>query len=373
MPRDDGVLVLRVLSGETIDELGLDRQEERDLSGHLPALGELLLAPKREQPGRARLPDQGRQLALVEHRRQGCDHDAPVQAAEHRHSRLDGMATDCLPFESKRSACLPLRCGAFRIAPAIGVARVVFSSTERGPVAEERQTRNASTRRAAPGRATRSSRSKRSEIIASSVERFGNGGYEDTKWADIAADVGLGSTALYHYFESKLHCLYEIHAEALDAEYERFNRVTSTRGEFGPMLVDLLAALVDLTDHEILRNRVLVAEQGLLAVPRSSTREEEARRRARARMRDIEFAWAAFLTRGMEQGAIPETDPRLLTRALLGLYNSVWHWYRPAGGRSVEEVRDFFVERCLVVAGYDAAVPLPATPTRKPRIARKAA
>ena len=240
-------------------------------------------------------------------------------------------------------------------------------------MAKERQTRNASTRRAAAGRATSSSRSKRSEIIAIAVERFGNGGYEDTKWADIAADVGLGSTALYHYFESKLHCLYEIHAEALDAEYERFNRVTSTQGEFGPMLVDLLAALVDLTDHEILRNRVLVAEQGLLAVPRSSPREEEARRRARARMRDIEFAWAAFLTRGMEQGAIPETDPRLLTRALLGLYNSVWHWYRPAGGLSVEEVRDFFVERCLVVAGCDAAVPLPATPTRKPRIARKAA
>ena len=31
------------------------------------------------------------------------------------------------------------------------------------------------------------------------------------------------------------------------------------------------------------------------------------------------------------QGAIPENDPRLLTRAILGLYNSIWHWYRPNG------------------------------------------
>ena len=48
---------------------------------------------------------------------------------------------------------------------------------------------------------------KRDEILAAATERFGRDGYEDTKWADIAADVGVGPTALYHYFESKQHCL----------------------------------------------------------------------------------------------------------------------------------------------------------------------
>jgi hypothetical protein len=33
----------------------------------------------------------------------------------------------------------------------------------------------------------------------------------------------------------------------------------------------------------------------------------------------------------MEQGAIPNADARLATRAVLGLHNSVWHWYRWAG------------------------------------------
>jgi AcrR family transcriptional regulator len=242
-------------------------------------------------------------------------------------------------------------------------------------VAKGGQGKSTSTRGAGRSRGATSSRSKRTEIITTAIEHFGNRGYEYTKWADIAADVGLGSTALYHYFESKLHCLYEVHAEALDAEYDRFNRLTSNRGEFGPTLVELLLALFDLTDHEVLRNRVLVAEEGLLAIPRSSPREEDARRRARARMRDIEFAWAAFLTRGMEQGAIAETDPRLLTRAVLGLYNSVWHWYRPGGSLSLEEVRDFFVERCLAVASHGAAAPLPATstPASKPRADRRAA
>jgi TetR/AcrR family transcriptional regulator, cholesterol catabolism regulator len=218
-----------------------------------------------------------------------------------------------------------------------------------------------------------SSRSKRQEILTAAIDHFGRRGYEYTKWADIATDVGLGSTALYHYFESKLHCLFEIHAEALQVERERFESLTSDHSEFGPTLVRVLNGLFDLTEHEVLRNRVLVAEEGLIAVARKSPREEEARRLARSRMRDIEFAWATFLTRGMEQGAIPEADPRLLSHALLGLYKSVWHWYRPGGGLSLDDVRDFYVERCLAVAGYADTASLPAKRPRKPGATRRAA
>jgi TetR/AcrR family transcriptional regulator, cholesterol catabolism regulator len=50
---------------------------------------------------------------------------------------------------------------------------------------------------------TRVEGAKRAEILAAATERFGRDGYEHTKWADIAADVGVGPTALYHYFESK--------------------------------------------------------------------------------------------------------------------------------------------------------------------------
>jgi hypothetical protein len=113
----------------------------------------------------------------------------------------------------------------------------------------------------------------------------------------------------------------------------------------------VLDAAFQLTDHEVLRNRVLVAEQSLAGVHRTSAREEDAWQLARSRMRDLEFAWATFLTRGMEQGAIPQADPRLLSRAILGLYTSVWQWYRPRGSLSLEEVREFFVGRCLAVAG----------------------
>ena len=193
---------------------------------------------------------------------------------------------------------------------------------------QPRQARNGrSNNRGAP-----SSRSKRAAILETATELFGREGYEDSKWADVAKSVGIGSTALYHYFESKLHCLYEIMAEALEAEVERFERITSEHEEFEDALVAVLTEAFDLSEHEILRNRLLVSEQVLVGVHRTSAREEEARQLARERTRDLEFKWAAFLTRGMEQGAIPEAEPRLLARAILGLYNSVFHWYRPRAG-----------------------------------------
>ena len=194
-------------------------------------------------------------------------------------------------------------------------------------------------------------RGKRGDILLTAASYFGEQGYEDTKWSDVAAAVGVGSTALYHYFESKLHALYLIMADALEHFLVEFQRITADHDDYLQALVAALRSGFDLSDAEVLRMRVLVAEQGLVGIPRNSPREEEARQLARARTRDLEFAWATFLVRGMEQGLLPEADPRLLTRAVLGLNTSVWHWYRPKGAVPLQEVADFFVRRQLAVLG----------------------
>ncbi len=178
----------------------------------------------------------------------------------------------------------------------------------------------------------KSPRGKRDDILAVATTLFGRDGYEDSKWADVASAVGIGSTALYHYFESKLHCLYVIMAEALATYQRNFERITKESADYPSAIVALLRHEYDLNEQEVLRNRLL-------------------RQLARARTRELEFAWATFLARAMEQGVIPEADPRLLTRAVLGLHNSVWHWYRPGGTMPLDQVSYFYVPRCLVVLG----------------------
>jgi AcrR family transcriptional regulator len=214
------------------------------------------------------------------------------------------------------------------------------------------QRRTSANRKAPAKRArTRVEGAKRAEILAAATDRFGRDGYEYTKWADIAADVGVGPTALYHYFESKQHCLYVIIDDAIEDFRSRFVELTRAAPDPLQGLAAVLQDCFHLTEREVLRNRLLVAEGGLLATPRTSPREEQARQAARARSRELEFVWTSFLTEAMRQDAIPECDPRLLARAVLGLYNSIWQWYRPGGIHSLEPIADFFKDRALAMIG----------------------
>jgi TetR/AcrR family transcriptional regulator, cholesterol catabolism regulator len=212
--------------------------------------------------------------------------------------------------------------------------------------------RAATPRRVRRGGAPRAGpRSKLDQIVEVATEYFGRYGYEETKWADVAASVGIGTTALYHYFESKQHCLYEIMSRSLVTTRERFDRVVAAHSEWNEALRALLEAGFDLSDTDVLRYRVLLAEHGRLATRSRPAREEASRKAARARKREYEAAWTAFLARGMEEGALPPADPQLLAKALLGLYNSVWSWYRPGGSLSIDDVGRFVVSRELALLG----------------------
>jgi AcrR family transcriptional regulator len=194
-----------------------------------------------------------------------------------------------------------------------------------------------------------SPRNKRAEIVAIATDYFGENGYEDTKWADVAAAVGLGPTALYHYFESKQHCLFEILAEAIDdalAEFDRLNQ-----GDFATAFPAVVRGSFERDEREVRRARVLVAEQALVRHPRSAPREENARLRAFALLKHYEQGWRELMAAGMAEGAIPACDPVLLTRAVIGAHNSVWQWYRPEGDLDLDQVADFYVPRLLAMAG----------------------
>jgi TetR/AcrR family transcriptional regulator, cholesterol catabolism regulator len=207
-------------------------------------------------------------------------------------------------------------------------------------------------RRARSTRRSRDEGVRRAEILDAAIDRFGRNGYENTKWADIADDVGIGPTALYHYFDSKQHCLYVILDEALGELHERFDAITSDHAaDPGDALRAVCADCFELSEREVLRNRVLVAEQSLLGGTSSSQREEQARLEGRNKTRALEIAWARFLADAMRRGAIPERDPRMLARAILGLYNSIWHWYRPDQTLLLPTLAKFFAARMLAVAG----------------------
>ena len=153
-------------------------------------------------------------------------------------------------------------------------------------------------------------------------------------------------------------------ADALESFHGDFERITSEHDDYLDALCRVLRSSYDLTEQEVLRNRVLVAEQGLIGIsaavaPRGGGPRAcpGANPGSGVRVGDVPRARHGA-------GSCPQADARLLTRAVLGLYNSIWHWYRPRGTMGLDEIADFFVRRQLAVLSLPAELADRKTATR---------
>jgi AcrR family transcriptional regulator len=190
-------------------------------------------------------------------------------------------------------------------------------------------------------------RSKRRRILEVAIDHFGESGFEHTKWGTVAKDVGIGQTALYHYFESKTHCLLTIMTSELLQAQARSRAAIEGLADPEEVLRAAVASAFQVSQREALQARILLSHQDLLVAPRPSEREEAERVRARELVREIETEWAAMLRSGMDSGAFTDRDEKILTRLVLGLVNSVWRWYRPGGAQSLQQVSDAVVDSCV--------------------------
>lgn len=185
---------------------------------------------------------------------------------------------------------------------------------------------------------TESARSKRPAIVAAAVDRFGSDGYEHTKWSAIADDVGIGQTALYHYFESKAHCLLTIMRLELTASLERFEQVTDGVDDPAEALRAAVCSAYDGSARDALQRRILQNHLDLLTTQRPSEKEEHERLLSRALVRDIEQAWTDLIRRGVTSGVFADRDAEMSARMVLALVVGVWRWYRPGGPHTLDEI-----------------------------------
>ncbi len=195
-----------------------------------------------------------------------------------------------------------------------------------------------------------SARSKRGMILDAAIDNFGRVGFEHTKWATIADEVGIGQTALYHYFESKVHCLLTIMSTELERSFERTQAVTAEVDDPAEKIQVAVMAAFDVTPREALQARILMSHQDLLVGQRPSDREEAERQRARELVREIEHEWAELIRDGISAGAFERRDELVLSRLLLGTINSVWRWYRPEGAHTLDEIAELTAGACVRLA-----------------------
>ncbi|ANY25346.1 TetR family transcriptional regulator [Gordonia terrae] len=176
-----------------------------------------------------------------------------------------------------------------------------------------------------------SPRSRRSQILTVAIEQFGRAGYEHTKWSSVAEQVGIGQTALYHYFESKAHCLMTIIRLELTDSIERFHSGTAGIPDPAGALGSALDSALRGSSSDMLRRRILQNHADILSTPRRSRREEADRVRSQELVAELEQHWADLLERGMDDGHFVRGDPVIVSRLVLGMLGSAWRWYLPGG------------------------------------------
>ncbi|WP_072803211.1 TetR family transcriptional regulator [Rhodococcoides yunnanense] len=194
-----------------------------------------------------------------------------------------------------------------------------------------------------------SPRSKRTLILSAAIDHFGKVGYEHTKWASIADEVGIGQTALYHYFESKAHCLLTIMRLELADSVDRFTAATEDISDPDAALRAAISASLAASPTDALQRRILQNHMDLLATERQSAKEEAERLQCRELVRQIEINWTSLISRGIKAREFTKSDPTMLARLVLALVISVWRWYRPDGDLTIGDITALITDAAMRV------------------------
>jgi AcrR family transcriptional regulator len=163
-------------------------------------------------------------------------------------------------------------------------------------------------------------------VLRRAIELFNRQGYDATSMGDLARELGIGKSALYHHVSGKSALLEAALNEALDnldAALDAARRAAGLSPE-ERVRVAVRGSVHVLVEH-------LPAVTLLLRVRGNSEIEVEALRRRRL----IDDTLAAMVRAAVADGSLRGDVPAdLISRLLFGMVNSLVEWYKPTG-RSV--------------------------------------
>lgn len=175
-------------------------------------------------------------------------------------------------------------------------------------------------RQAVPARRGRPPRFTADELLDVVVAEFNARGYDATSMEDIARATGMTKSAIYHHVPGKEALLRLAVARAVEALFAVLDEPASSTGPAVTRLEHVVRRSVEvLTD--------LLPYVTLLLRVRGNTQTE---RWALARRREFDRRLAALVQDAVDAGDLrADVDPRLVTRLLFGMVNSISEWYRP--------------------------------------------
>ncbi len=171
-------------------------------------------------------------------------------------------------------------------------------------------------------------------LLAVAVEVFVERGYDGTSMEDLARAAGITKSSIYHHVRGKEELLRLAVGRALDALFAVLDEPPAREGR-----------AVDRLQHVVRRAaEVLVDELPYVTLLLRVRGNTETERWALERRREFDHRMAALVGQAIEDGDLrSDVDPRLATRLLFGMINSISEWYRPGRGHTRQHIADAVV------------------------------
>jgi AcrR family transcriptional regulator len=168
-------------------------------------------------------------------------------------------------------------------------------------------------------------------ILDLAVRVFLERGYDGASLDDIARAAGITKASIYYHVRSKEELLARGVGRAFEALYAVLDEPVAKSGSAAERLRHIVRRTIEITV-------AMLPEVALLLRVRGNTRAE---RKIVDRRREFDHLIARFVARAQRTGDLRrDLDPRLATRLLFGMLNSITEWYRPEGELSADGIAE---------------------------------
>ncbi|MBI2830598.1 MAG: TetR/AcrR family transcriptional regulator [Chloroflexi bacterium] len=175
---------------------------------------------------------------------------------------------------------------------------------------------------------------RREEIIRVAAKMFAEKGYDATTLDEIAREIGVTKPALYYHINSKDELLQVIVGRIMKLMEE----VTRTgRSNLAPR--ERIEAVV----RKLVEFSAENGEATRIAFEQASILHQRTKAAFKRRQKDVDQALQKTLEEGVEQGVFAIDDVKMVSFAVLGACNWIYHWYEPGGYLSKTQVSDYFI------------------------------
>ncbi|MDY7031898.1 MAG: TetR/AcrR family transcriptional regulator [Thermodesulfobacteriota bacterium] len=185
---------------------------------------------------------------------------------------------------------------------------------------------------------------QRENILEAAAWLFKRKSYVRTSLDEVASRAGIKKATIFYYFSSKEHLLHEVLCECAKRGLERH------RSSYDPYAAPQESLAKVIKGHLIFNIR-----DGFGGI---STFEQKnlspGLRKSYTALRDeYEQFFREVVQKAMAAGQMRQGNPQLQARLILGMVNSVSHWFKPSLPLSIEDVGDEICKLILLASETD--------------------